>query len=244
MLYRPELHEPLADVPWDAERARTAIRTIVADVDRAYDPESFWPAQEWDAYDVTLPLTDLFVGAGGLVWGLDRLRRDGHAETALELNAVARRALARYVADAHALGGHLPTPARSSLFTGEAGLLLVAWLLEPSDELATRLLELVQQNIGNAANELMWGVPGTLLAARVLHARTREERWRAAVEESERALRDERGDDGLWTQRAVRRSRPAISDRSTASSATSPRSGTRKVQPMCSRARRSSRTAA
>ena len=46
----------------------------------------------------------------------------------------------------------------------------------------------------------MWGVPGTLLAARALHARTREERWRAAVEESVHALRDERDDDGLWTQ--------------------------------------------
>ena len=200
MLYRPELHEPLTDVPWDAERARTAIRAIVADVDRAYDPESFWPAQEWDAYEMPSPLTDLFVGAGGLAWGLDRLRRDGHAETALDLNAVAWRALARYVEQPDALGGDVPTPARSSLFNGETGLALIVWLLEPSDELATRLLELVQQNIGNAANELMWGVPGTLLAARTLHARTREERWRAAVEESERALRDERDDEGVWTQ--------------------------------------------
>jgi Lanthionine synthetase C-like protein len=44
-------------------------------------------------------------------------------------------------------------------------------------------------------------VPGTLVAARVLHARTREERWRAAVEESVQALRDERDDEGLWTQK-------------------------------------------
>jgi hypothetical protein len=200
VLYRPELHEPLADLPWDAERARTAIRDIVADADRAYDPESFWPAQEWDAFDMQLPLTDLFVGAGGLAWGLDRLRRDGHAETALDLNAVAWRALARYVEQPDALGGELPTPARSSLFNGETGLALVVWLLEPNDELATRLLKLVRQNIGNAANELMWGVPGTLLVAKVLHARTREERWRAAVEESDRALRDERDDEGVWTQ--------------------------------------------
>jgi hypothetical protein len=47
----------------------------------------------------------------------------------------------------------------------------------------------------------MWGVPGTLIAARELHERTGEERWRAAVEESEAALRDEREADGLWTQR-------------------------------------------
>jgi lantibiotic modifying enzyme len=200
VLYGPELHEPLADVPWDAERARTAIRAIVADVDRTYDPEGFWPTQEWDAYEMRLPLTDLFVGASGVAWALDRLRRAGYAETALDLNAVAWRALARYVEQPDALGGNLPTPARSSLFNGETGLAFVVWLLEPNDELATRLLELVRQNIGNAANELMWGVPGTLLAARALYARTREERWRAAVEESERALRDERGDDGLWTQ--------------------------------------------
>ena len=200
MLYGPELHEPLTNASWDAERARKAIRAIVADADRAYDAEGFWAAQEWDAYEARLPLKNLFVGAGGLAWALDRLRRDGHAETTLDVNAVARRALARYREEPDVLGNEVPTPARSSLFNGEAGLVLIAWLLEPSDELATDLLELVRLNIGNEANELMWGVPGTLLAARVLYARTGEERWRAAIEESERALRDERDDEGLWTQ--------------------------------------------
>jgi hypothetical protein len=47
----------------------------------------------------------------------------------------------------------------------------------------------------------MWGVPGTLLVARALHGRTREERWRAAVEQSVQALRDERDGEGLWTQK-------------------------------------------
>jgi hypothetical protein len=206
VLYGPELHEPLTDASWDAERARKAIRAIVADADRAYDAEGFWAAEEWDAYEARLPLTDLFVGAGGLAWALDRLRRDGHAETALDVNAVARRALARYREAPDVLGSEVPTPARSSLFNGEAGLVLIAWLLEPSDELATDLLELVRLNIGNEANELMWGVPGTLLAARMLHARTGEERWRAAIEESERALRDERDDEGLWTQTLYGRS--------------------------------------
>jgi hypothetical protein len=200
VLYAPELHEPLTDVQWDADRARAAIRAIVADLDHAYDTQNFWPAEEWDAYDASLPLTDLFVGAAGVVWALDRLRRDGHAETALDLSAVAGRSLERRREDGGLSSSNRPTPARSSLFNGETGVALVAWLLEPRDELATALLALVRENIGNGANELMWGVPGTLLAARVLHARTREERWRAAVEESERALRDEREADGLWTQ--------------------------------------------
>jgi hypothetical protein len=202
VLYAPELHEPLTDVAWNAAGAREAIHAVVADADRVYDPDTFWPAEDWDAYHASLPLTDVFVGAGGLAWGLDRLRRSGHAETALDLSAVAQRALARYREAPLVLEGEeLPTPARSSLFNGEAGLVLVAWLLEPADELASELLELVRQNIGNESNELMWGVPGTLLAARVLHARTREERWRAAVAESVQALHDERDDEGLWTQK-------------------------------------------
>ncbi len=201
MLYAPELHEPLTDAAWDGDRARKAIHAIVADIDRAYDPDTFWPANDRDAYQAARPLTDVFVGAGGLAWGLDRLRRSGHAETALDLAAVAQRTLARYREAPVVELEELPRPARSSLFNGEAGIVLVAWLLEPADELASELFELVRQNIGNAANELMWGVPGTLLAARVLHARTREERWRAAVEESVQALHDERDDEGLWTQK-------------------------------------------
>jgi hypothetical protein len=202
VLYAPELHEPLTDVAWNADRARDAIGAIVADIDRAYDPDTFWPADDWDAFQTALPLTDLFVGASGLAWALDRLRRSGHAETVLDLAAVAHRALARRrEAPVVTERPPLPVPARSSLFNGEAGVLLVSWLLEPADEQASELLELVRQNIGNEANELMWGVPGTLLAARLLQARTREERWRAAVEESERALRDERDEEGLWTQK-------------------------------------------
>lgn len=202
MLYAPESHEPLTDVPWNSSRASEAIRAIVAGIDRAYDPHTFWPADDWDAFQAALPLTDLFVGAAGLAWGLDRLRRSGHAETTLDLSAVAQRALARRREEPVVIEGTpLPAPARASLFVGEAGVLLVAWLFDPADELASELLELVRQNIGNEANELMWGVPGTLLAARVLHVRTREERWRAAVEESVRALHDERDEEGLWTQK-------------------------------------------
>jgi lantibiotic modifying enzyme len=200
VLYAPELHEPLTDAPWDAERARAALHAIVAGTDRAYDPEGFWPANDWDAYEATLPLKNLYAGAGGIAWALARLRARGHAESSLDLTAVARRALERYREEPDYHGEEVPAEFRSSLFMGDAGIALVLWLLEPSDELARELLELVRRNVGNPTNELMWGVPGTLLVARALHASTGEERWRAAVEESEQALRDERRDDGLWIQ--------------------------------------------
>jgi lantibiotic modifying enzyme len=201
VLYAAELHQPLTKTPWKERQVRDAIRAIVADADAAYDAETLWPAHEWDGWQAALPLRNLYVGAAGVAWALDTLRRRGHAETALDPAEVARRALDAFRHEPDFIAGEsLPAQKQSSLFCGESGPLIVAWLLAPSDELAHELLELVRQNIGNEANELMWGVPGTLLAARALHARTGEERWRAAIEESVQALRDERDGEGLWTQ--------------------------------------------
>src|SRR6185437_13210733 len=58
-----------------------------------------------------------------------------------------------------------------------------------------------RDNRSNDVNDLMWGVPGTLLVARALLARTGNQHWADAVTASEDALRAERETDGLWTQR-------------------------------------------
>ena len=202
MLYRPEAFEPLADEPWDEAGVRTAIAAIVSDADEAFDPETLWPANEWDAWQSTSPLKDLYCGAGGVVWGLDALRRRGHAETHINLAAAAARAL-ELQRERPDLAGleELPTPPASSLFCGETGTLLMAWRLAPSAELADALLERVRDNVANEAEELMWGSPGTLVAAHVMHGWTGEERWLEAWRESAEALRSRRDANGLWTQR-------------------------------------------
>jgi lantibiotic modifying enzyme len=201
VVYEPRgPHEPLTDRPWDDAWARDAIARIVADASQAYDPATFWPANEWDAFDAPLPLTDLYCGAAGVVWALAELQQ--HAETPLDLRNAAARALERFRDAPDALASlPLPEQKRSSLLIGETGVAFVAWSVGADDGLADRLLELVQANVGNEANELMWGVPGTLLVARELHARTGEERWRDAVAESEADLAGARDEDGLWTQR-------------------------------------------
>jgi Lanthionine synthetase C-like protein len=130
------------------------------------------------------------------------LRRRGDAETRLDLTATAQRALEawRETPD-FAVGEQHPTPAEASLLCGESGLLLVAWRLAPSAELADTLFERVRSNVGNDANELMWGSPGTMLAARAMLEWTGEERWADAWNESADELRSRREPDGLWTQR-------------------------------------------
>ena len=82
MLYRPEAFEPLTPEPWHEARVRAAIRRIVADADERFDEDDLWPAAAWDAWRTPLPLKSLYVGAAGVVWALDWLRRRGHAEPA------------------------------------------------------------------------------------------------------------------------------------------------------------------
>jgi lantibiotic modifying enzyme len=201
MLYRPEAFEPLTKSPWDEQRVRAAIHAIVEDVDRAFDPDALWPADDWDGWQSAVPMKNLYVGAAGVVWALDTLRRRGHAETKLDLAAAAERTLAFFRKAPDLMAGvDLPAPPESGLLTGETGILLVAWRLDPSPELERELLARVQENVDNNADEIMWGAPGTLLAARAMHEWTDGDTWRDAYSESAEALWRRREPDGLWTQ--------------------------------------------
>ena len=203
MLYEPEAFEPLTDTPWNENRVREAIRGIVADADAVFDPDGLWPAHEWDAYEATPPLKNMYVGASGVIWALDSLRRRGYAEMKLDLAAAALRTLEawREVPDFAQWPEDLPSRAQSGLLTGESGPLIVAWRLAPSAELADALLARVRENVNNEAVEIMWGAPGTMLAARAMLDWTGEERWADAWHESAEAVWAAREPDGLWTNR-------------------------------------------
>jgi len=201
VLHNPASFEPLVDVPWDEARVRAAIVAIVADADAAFDPGSLWPANEWDAWKSTPPLKDLYGGAAGVVLALAAIGRRGYAETQVDLSAAIARTLELWQ-DAPDLSGldDLPQPRDSSLLAGEAGLVVVAYRLSPSAERADRLYAHVRANVANAADELMWGAPGTMLAALALHRWTGEQRWLDAWLESAEALLGRQDGAGLWTQ--------------------------------------------
>jgi lantibiotic modifying enzyme len=202
VLYQAEAFEALTEEPWEEARVRAAIGAIVSDADEAYDPERLWPGHEWDSWQAATPMKNLYVGAAGVVWALDALRRRGHAETRIDLAAAAARALELWRAEPDFMAGtELPSTPASSLLCGEAGILILAWRLAPSAEVAGALLARVRENVANEAEELMWGSPGTLLAAHAMHGWTAEERWADAWHESADALRSRRDDEDLWTQR-------------------------------------------
>jgi hypothetical protein len=199
VLYDPNAFEPLTDTAWDDRLVREAIGEIAADSDAACRPKRLWPAHEWDGWQSPKPLKTLYVGAAGVVWALDRLRERGYAETRLDLVGVARRALEAWREKPGVLTAFpRPEPWNPALFMGETGILLVYWRLEPSRDLADDLHALVRENVVNPANDVMWGTPGTLLAARAMHDWTGERRWDDAASETASALLASRDEDGLW----------------------------------------------
>jgi hypothetical protein len=203
MLYRPEAFEPLTDQPWNAERVRAAIRAIVADTDSSLrGPKLLWKADTWDNWQATSPMKNLYVGSAGVLWTLDELQRRGHTESRLDLGDLAARNLELFRTRPDIPKAiELPGPPEAGFMTGESGILLVAFRLAPSDELADALLARVRANVDNEAEEVMWGSPGTLIAARLMLEWTGDVRWRDACDETAEALWSRREADGFWVQR-------------------------------------------
>jgi len=198
MLYEPTRFDALIDEPWVPARVQDAIAAIVADADTAFDATALWPAQEWDTRGKPLPLSGLYVGAAGVIWALDELRKRGHAESSRELAAAVVRAVALeratpdFSEDEHYRPG--------ALISGESGALLAAFRLTSDPALADDVHALVRDNVGNPTDDISWGAPGTLLAALAMGEWTGERRWDEAARESAAALRERRGGDGLWRQ--------------------------------------------
>jgi hypothetical protein len=194
-LYRPEAFERLTDTPWDEARARDGIAAIVSATDAAWrGPKLFWKAHEWDGWHGTSPMKQLYTGSAGVLWALDQLRRRGFAESTLDMGDLAARNVALFRERPDYLKGFtLPEPRAGALFTGEAGILLVAVRLgnkEYTEDLRRRLVA----NVDNEAEEVFWGVPGSLIGAAAIGD---DAIWNTLAD----ALLNRRDENGLWTQR-------------------------------------------
>jgi Lanthionine synthetase C-like protein len=152
---------------------KEAIAAIVADAETAL-VDGGWPVHPLDDDVEPVEMTTLYLGAAGMIWALR------HLGSSLDLDTLATDTLARYRGDPN-----VKEPA--SLLLGETGILL----LTRSDD--DRLRELVVRNERNPAWELLWGSPGTILAARAAGLEPEARR-------SAEILVDEWDREGLWTQ--------------------------------------------
>jgi Lanthionine synthetase C-like protein len=169
-LFDPARHAPLSTAPWNAALAQRAIDDIVADARAAYDAERYWPAHPLDdgADDGD---TSLYRGASGMLWALRYLGQP----LDFDLVALAQRNAREYAAG--------PYPEHASLLIGDVGVLLLGGEHE-------RLKARMENNLRLPPKELLWGMPGTMLAAcligeRELYVRQAEQLL-AAFEETPR----------------------------------------------------------
>lgn len=185
MLYDPTRHEPLRQLTWSEDRARRAIRQIVADAEARFSPERYWPAHPRDTDGATEPLTPLYFGALGMIWALHHLRDAG----AVSLS----RAYSQYleplqIANRRWLGEEYET-SRGAYLMGDTPFLLMQHAADPGNAgVGEQLERLITDNIDHPTRELMWGSPGTLLAALFLYERTGNERWAQAFRSTARRL--------------------------------------------------------
>lgn len=174
-MYEEARHEPLVKKEWDRELAIEAIDRIVRDTHGRFDPQKLWPIHPLDKLTdkPTAPFRMLYFGAAGVIWALDYLNDIGatamkrdYAESLIDLATKNRADM------------QLHAPQTYSYLMGDVGILLVQWRLAPSDVLADEIFRAVEANLTNPARELMWGAPGTMLAALFMLESSGDERWK------------------------------------------------------------------
>ena len=190
MLFDPARHEPLHALPWDEHAARDAIDWIVRETERAFVPQRYWRAHPNDlspGEDATALSTSLYFGAAGVVWALRHL----HALGACGPTVADAIDLDRLRDDNRAWLRAAGIEDFGSYLMGDLPIELMAWQQAPSAARADALAWLIDSNIDHPARELMWGAPGSLLAATFLHEQTGDARWGDAIRRLAAQLRSE-----------------------------------------------------
>ncbi len=194
----PARHVPLEELSWSAESARSAIEEIVDDALSHFDEENFWPAhpQEDGMHDGN---ASFYVGATGVIWALDYLQRVGATRAAFDF----RRVLPRLIEVNETQFATYRYAQHGSLLFGDMGTALLAMRLAPTSSLADLIEARTEANTHLPIRELMWGMPGSMLACIHMAEMTAEPRWQQLFRvQAARLLHElEETDNGpLWTQ--------------------------------------------
>ncbi|MBF5041673.1 hypothetical protein FGE12_04670 [Aggregicoccus sp. 17bor-14] len=178
MNWLPERHEPLAGAAWSPEQVRDALAALVDDVEAAWrGVDEGWPAHPRDDGERS---ASQYLGTAGILTGLRRMYDALGRTPRLPLPAIAE----------HLQHNAPPGEQHPGLLIGRTGRELAAFRELRTDASAERVLEAVRANDGAREHELLWGLPGTLLAARWMAAQTGDPRFADAAQRQARLLWD------------------------------------------------------
>lgn len=176
MLYDPARHEPLRPLPWNERQVRVAIARIVMDAESRFAEDRYWPVHPLDREGegaTEQGETPLYHGACGVIWALNYLQAVGATTLSRRYLAQMDRLLARN----RAWLGESAERERASFMMGDTPIQMMAYGEQRGEALERALETLIAGNIDHPARELMWGSPGTLLAALFLYELTEKQRW-------------------------------------------------------------------
>src|SRR5215472_9806415 len=172
MLFEPERHQALSSARWDEQFVRTAINRIAADTIRDFSAATLWPTHPDDA-PPSATFYNLYIGAAGVIWALDYLRRSGATDTVpdcgpiiVDLIAPNRARFARHMY--LGVGG---------LLSGDTGILLTAARLNGIPTVVAQIGEAIDGNADNPCREFMYGAPGTAVASLAMWRETGDAIW-------------------------------------------------------------------
>lgn len=172
-LYDVDRHEALRALAWDERKVRATIERIVRDTERRFDAERYWTAHPLDDEDPARVVTPLYHGACGVIWALHYLAGTGAVAPVRSFADELDTLLSRN----RKWLGRAAEQDRASFLMGDTPILLLAHASNPGAALEDSLAALIAGNVDHPSRELMWGAPGTLLAALFLHERMGGERW-------------------------------------------------------------------
>ncbi len=194
-------HRPLVHDAWSESAVRAAIEEIAADAIAQFDPDRFWPAHPSEEGGADGD-PSFYKGAAGVIWALDYLHRVGATRIAEDFRPALPKLLERTIADFET-NSPADYEKHGSLLRGDMGAALLAMRLAPTSSLADLVHRRAEANIGLPIRELMWGMPGSMVAAIHMAEMTREARWRGLFEmQAARLLADleDTPQGPLWTQ--------------------------------------------
>ena len=201
MMIVPGRHRPLVDDAWSELAARAAIEEIAADAIAGFNPEKFWPSHPSDD-EAADGNPSFYRGAAGVIWALDYLHRVGAVSATADFRPVLPKLMERTIAD-FASASPPDYEKHGSLLRGDMGAALLAMRLAPTSSMADLVHRRAEANNALPVRELMWGMPGSMVAAIHMAAMTGESRWRSLFEVQASLLLADLEDTpqgALWTQ--------------------------------------------
>ena len=98
-------HVQLRPLPWDPAAAAQAIDEIIADTLAHFGGERFWPAHPMDD-NVEDGNSSIYVGAAGIIWALEYLRRVGANKTSFDFRPYLTQLLEKTRAEMQSYGSY------------------------------------------------------------------------------------------------------------------------------------------